>query len=145
MRLTSLAVVSLVLVVSACGGGSSSPTEPAAPVPLEGSWTGSVAVTSPNRTTCTLSLDLSRDEQDYLGDWEAQCPDGTRGTGIAVVTTALGSQVLVAGIQGQPVFGGCGWSSFATRAGNRLRGDWSTPQNCQSGPVLQGRMELTKR
>jgi hypothetical protein len=146
MRLSRLAVVLLALLVPACSGDSdgSSPTEPTSPVSLEGSWSGSVTITSPSRSTCTLSLALTRDEQDYFGDWNGQC-DGTQGGGIAVVTTVLGNQVLVVGLQGQPVFGGCGWSSLATRSGNRLRGDWSTPQNCQTGPALRGQMELTKR
>jgi hypothetical protein len=152
MRLTGLAVLSLVLVVSACGGGSgggsSSPTEPPPPppqtVPLEGRWSGSVTITSPNPATCTLSLDLVRDGLDYLGNWNAQC-SGTQGNGLVFVTSAFFGQVLVAGLQGQPVFGGCGWASLATRDGNRLRGDWDTPQNCQTGPVLRGRMELTKQ
>lgn len=147
MRLTGLAVVSLVLVISGCGGGGgSSPTEPTSePVPLEGAWSGSVTITNSTRATCTLSLDLERDAQDYIGNWEAQCSDGTQGSGLVLVTPAFSNQVLVAGLQGQPVFGGCGWSSLASRSGNRLRGDWGTPQNCQSGPVLQGRMDLTKR
>jgi len=143
-----LAVLSLVLIFSACGGGSDSPTEPTSePVLLEGAWSGSVTITNSTRATCTLSLDLERDGQDYFGDWSAQCSDGTQGSGIAVASPTFSNQVLVAGLglQAQAVFGGCGWSSLATRNGNRLRGDWGTPQNCQSGPTLQGRMDLTKR
>ena len=149
MRLAGLSLVALFLVLAGCGGGGSSPSEPppppATPVPLEGSWSGTVTITSPRATTCTLTLELVRDGQDYFGDWEGRCPDNTQGRGIAVVSPAFFNQVIVAGLQGQPVFGGCGWSSLATRETNRLRGDWSTPQNCQNGPVLQGRLELTKR
>jgi hypothetical protein len=147
MRLTGLAVVSLALVMSACGGGDSSPTEPPAPpVPLEGNWSGSVVITSPNRATCTLSLDLIKDELGYLGNWRAQCPDGTQGNGIAFITPLIGNQVIVSGLRSTSVFGGCSWGSTASREGNRLRAeDWSTTQNCPTGPLLRGRMELTKR
>ncbi len=147
MRLAGPSLVSLALVIAGCGGGSSpsEPTPPPAPVPIEGSWSGSVAITSPRATTCTLSLELVRDGPDYIGNWEGRCPDGTQGTGIAFVTPAFFNQVIVTGLQGQPVFGGCGWSSLATRETNRLRGDWGTPQNCQTGSALQGRLDLTKR
>jgi len=149
MRLIELAIVSLVLIMSACGGGGSSPTEPPAPpVPLEGDWSGSVTITSPNPATCSLSLDLVRDGPDYLGDWEARCPDGTQGDGFVFVTSLIANQVVVvaAPVGSTPVFGGCSWTSSALREGNRLRGeDWGTTQNCPTGPVLRGRLELTKR
>lgn len=149
MRLTGLAVVSLVLIVSGCGGGGSSPTEPPAPpVALEGHWSGTVTITSPTFTTCTMSLDLTLDQGAYLGNWDARCPDGTQGNGIAFVTPLIANQVIVSGLglRSTSVFGGCGWGSNALREGNRLRGDdWSTPQNCSTGPVLRGRMELAKQ
>lgn len=147
MRLTGLAVVSLALVISACGGGGSSPTEPPEPpVPLEGAWSGTVTITSPTSTTCTMSLDLALDQGAYFGNWAAQCPDGTGGNGVVVVTPLLGNQLIVSGLRSTSVFGGCGWGSNAFRESNRLRGDdWSTTQNCPTGPVLRGRMALTKR
>jgi hypothetical protein len=94
-----------------------------------------------------VSLNLERDGPDYLGNWQAQCPDGTQGNGIVFVTSLIGNQLIVSGvaIRSTPVFGGCGWASFSNREGNRLRGDFSTPQNCSTGPVLSGRLELTKR
>ena len=150
MRSRGLALVSVVLLVSACGGGSKGPTEPApaptptAPVPLEGSWSGTLTITAPSPVTCTLSLTLANGP-DYIGDWEAQCSDGKQGRGFTFANAVLADQVLVAGLQGAPVFGGCGWASLATRTGNRLQGDWSTPQNCQTGPFLQSRMALTKK
>jgi hypothetical protein len=150
MRSRSLAAAALLaLFLSACGGsgGGSSPTDPTPPVglaPLEGHWSGSVTITAPTPTTCTLSLDLSKDAEDYIGNWDARCSDGKQGSGLAFANVVIANQVLVAGLLGQPVFGGCGWSSLALRAGNRLQGDWGTPQNCRTGPVLQGRMELTK-
>lgn len=146
MRLKGLAVVALVLVVSACGGGGgSSPTEPTPPVPLEGDWSGSVTITSPNSATCTMALNLVRDGVDYLGNWEAQC-SGAQGSGFVFVTSVFGNQVLLSGFRSQSVFGGCSWVTTAIRDGNRLRGDdWSTTQNCSTGPVLRGRVELTKR
>src|SRR5262245_39802925 len=121
MRLAGLSLVSLSLVIAGCGGGSS-PSEPppATPVPLERSWSGTVAITSPRATTCTLTLELTRDGPDYIGNWEGRCPDNTQGRGIAVVVPAFFDQVIVSGLQGQPVFGGCGWSSLATRETNRL-------------------------
>ena len=147
MRLIELAVVSLVLVMAACGGGGSSPTEPPAPpVPLEGDWSGSVTITSPNPATCSLSLDLVRDGPDYLGNWEARCPDGTQGDGIVFVTSLIANQVVVVALGSSSVFGGCSWGNTAFREGNRLRGeDWGTTQNCPTGPLLRGRLELTKR
>ena len=150
MRITGLAGVSLVLVLSACGGGGdSSPTEPPAPpVALEGKWSGTVAITSPNATTCTMSLDLAPDQVGYIGNWDARCPDGTQGNGIAFVTVLIGNQLILSGvaIHSTPVFGGCGWVSTPVREGNRLRGeDWTTTQNCPTGPVLRGRMILTKQ
>jgi hypothetical protein len=151
MRLPGLAVVSLALiVVTACGGGGdSSPTEPPAPpVPLEGNWSGSVTITSPTSTTCTMSLDLALDQGAYFGNWDARCPDGTQGNGVVLVTPLIANQVIVSGLglRSTSVFGGCGWGSTALREGNRLRAeDWSTTQNCATGPVLRGRLELTKR
>jgi len=148
MRRAGLSLVALSLVFASCGGGGSSPSEPrppTTPVALEGTWSGTVVVTTPNRTTCTLSLDLVRDGPDYFGNWEGTCPDGTQGRGTVFVTPAFFNQVLVAALQGQPLFGGCGWSTLASREGNRLRGDWSTPQNCQNQAVLQGQLDMTKR
>lgn len=143
--------VPFVLLIVACGGSgrSSSPTEPtppsADPVSLEGNWSGSVTISSPTPVTCTLSMKLSKDVSDYNGDWDAKCSDGKHGTGIAFANLLIFNQVLVAGVLGQPVFGGCGWASGALREGNRIHGDWSTPQGCQTGPVLLGKMELTKQ
>jgi hypothetical protein len=150
MRPRGLAAAPLILLLVACGGsgGGSSPTEPkppTEPVSLEGSWSGSVTINAPNPATCTLSLTLSRDVSGDIGNWEAQCSDGKQGNGIAFANLVPFNQVLIAGLLGQPVFGGCGWASLALRDGNRIRGDWNTPQNCQTGPVLQGRMELTKK
>ena len=102
-------------------------------------------MTLTTQVTCTLSLSLSKDAADYIGDWQAQCPGGKKGSGISVANPLFFNQVLVSALLGNPVFGGCGWASLAVRDGNRLRGDWSTPQGCETGPVLQGRMELTKR
>ncbi len=152
MRRTGLAVMSLGLLLSGCGGGSSPseprPMVPAPPVPLEGSWSGSVALTNSTRATCTLSFELLGDGLDFFGEWEGRCPDGTQGGGFMVVNTLFANMVLVFAAQtppGQALFGGCAWSSFTTRDGNRLRGDFSTPQNCQSGTVLAGRLEMTKQ
>jgi hypothetical protein len=93
-----------------------------------------------------VSLTLERDAADYLGNWEAQCPDGTQGNGIVFVTTLFANQVIVGALRSPSVFGGCGWGSTVIREGNRLRGeDWSTTQNCQTGPVLRGRIVLTKQ
>jgi hypothetical protein len=103
-----------------------------------------VALTSPSRATCTISLALVQDGPDFLGNWEGRCPD-SEGSGVVIVSPLFGNLVFVVGLQGQPVFGGCGWSSVATQDGNRLRGEFNTPQNCQSGPALQGQLELTKR
>lgn len=145
MRWTGIAAVSLGFLLSGCGGGSS-PSEPrtTTPVPLAGTWSGSVAITQPNRTTCTLSLSVVQDGQDFIGNWEARCPDA-QGSGVVVLSPLISNLVLVAALQGQPVFGGCGWSSLATREGNRLSGGFNTPQNCPGGPVLEGQLELTKR
>src|SRR5258705_8947319 len=117
MRLTctrsrSLVVASCVLLLSACGGsgGGSSPTDPR-PTPtvsLEGSWSGTVTLTT--QVTCTLSLTLSNDAGDFLGNWEAQCPDGKKGSGIAAANLLPFNQAVIFGLLGQPVFGGCGWS-----------------------------------
>jgi len=148
MRRATLSLVMAVLILAGCGGGGSSPSEPrpsGTPVALEGSWSGSVAVSSPNRTTCTLTLDLTRDGPDYFGNWAGTCPDGTQGQGSVFVTPGFFNQVIILALQGQPLFGGCGWSSVANRDANRLSGDWGTPQNCQNQPVLQGQLSLTKR
>jgi hypothetical protein len=95
-----------------------------------------------------MSLDLVLDQGDYLGNWQAQCPNGTQGSGIVFVTPLIGNQVIVSGvaIRSTAVFGGCGWASTPIREGNRLRGeDWSTTQNCSTGPLLRGRLVLTKQ
>jgi len=94
-----------------------------------------------------MSMDLAMDQGAYFGNWEARCPDGTQGNGIAFVTPTFSNQVAISSLalRSTSVFGGCGWASFASREGSRLRGDFGTPQNCQTGPVLQGRLDLTKR
>ncbi|HXU29863.1 MAG TPA: hypothetical protein VN851_04725 [Thermoanaerobaculia bacterium] len=145
MRRIGLAAVSLALMLWGCGGGSS-PSEPrqTPPVSLAGTWSGTVALTTPNRVNCTISFAVVQDGQDFFGDWEGRCPD-TQGSGVVVVSPLISNLVLVTALQGEPVFGGCGWSSFVTREGNRLRGDFNTPQNCPGGPALAGQLDLTKR
>ena len=107
MRSRSLVVASCVLLLSACGGsgGKSSPTEPSptptAPVSLEGSWSGTVTLTT--QVTCTLSLTLSNDAGDFLGNWKAQCPDGKKGSGIAAANLLPFNQAVIFGLLGQPV------------------------------------------
>jgi hypothetical protein len=103
-----------------------------------------VALTNSNRTTCTISLAVVQDGLDFIGNWEGRCPDA-QGSGSAVISPLISNLVLVTGLQAPPVFGGCGWSSLATREGNGLRGEFNTPQNCPDGPMLQGQLELTKR
>lgn len=145
MRWSAMAVLCAGLTFSGCGGGSS-PSEPrsTAPVGLAGTWSGSVALTSPSRATCTISLALVQDGPDFVGNWEGRCPD-SGGSGVVIVSPLFGNLVFLVGLQGQPVFGGCGWSSVATQDGNRLRGEFNTPRNCQSGPALQGQLDLTRR
>ncbi len=151
MRLHRMALLVFLTSVLACGGsGGSSPTEPppsSNPVALEGSWSGNITVTTPGNaaTTCTTRLTLFLDQQVYLGNWEAQCANGTEGRGVANAILGPFDLAIVSGLLGQTVFGGCGWGSTAIREGNRLRGEWSTPENCPTGPVLRGRIELTKQ
>ena len=153
MRLHRLSLAVLLVSVLACSGdsgGGSSPTEPppAAPVALEGSWSGNITVTTPGNaaTTCTLQLTLALDQQVYFGNWNAQCANGTQGQGLATAVLGPFNSAIVSGFSSPAVFGGCGWGSVASREGNRLRGaDWSTTENCATGPVLRGRIELTKR
>lgn len=139
----------LSIALSACGGGGgSSPTEPLPParlVELEGNWSGSVDVTSPTATTCTLSLQLTRDEGDYFGSWRSRCPDGAEGSGIATAVVTFGPQVLLIGLRATTVFGGCGWSTTAVRTADRIEGDWGNADNCSTGPVMRGRLELRKQ
>ncbi len=141
----STILVCLSLLALGCGGGSS-PSEPrtTSPVALEGNWAGSAALSSP-RATCSLSLTLARDGVDLIGNWTGQCPNIGEGHGVVVTTPLVANLVLVTGLQGAPLFGGCGWSSVATRDGDRLRGQFSTPANCSGGPPLEGQLELTKR
>jgi hypothetical protein len=150
MRRTSLAILAaLALLASACGGsGDDSPTDPGGGgtlVPIEGKWSGTIDVNGRGR--CTVELDLVRDAPAYLGNWRAQCADGKQGRGIALINPVLANQVLVSGLgeRGQEAFGGCSWSSLSTRDGSRMRGDWSTPQNCATGPELRGSFEVTKQ
>ena len=153
MRLHRSAVAVLLIFVLSCGGGGgSSPTEPPPapgdPVALQGSWSGNITVTAPAdaATTCTVHLTLDFDGQAYFGNWEAQCANGTQGQGITAAFLVPFSSALVSGLSSPAVFGGCGWGSVARREGNRLRGnDWSTTENCATGPVLRGRIELTKQ
>lgn len=153
MRLHRPAVAVLLIFVLSCGGGGgSSPTEPPPaptdPVALEGSWSGNITVTAPDNaaTTCTVQMTLQLDQQAYFGNWAAQCANGTQGQGIVFAVLGPFSLAIVSGLQSPAIFGGCGWGSAARREGNRLRGDdWSTTDNCATGPVLRGRIELTKR
>lgn len=147
MRWIGSAVLCLALAPLGCGGGGgSSPSEPRTPPPaaLAGTWSGSVAFSNPGRAACTVTLALVQDGLDFVGNWEGRCPDA-QGSGIVVATPLFGNLVFVAGLQGRPVFGGCGWSSVATREGDRLRGEFNTPQNCAGGPALQGQLDLSKR
>lgn len=104
-------------------------------------------VTAPDNavTTCTVQMTLSLDQQVYFGNWNAQCTNGTQGQGIATAVLGPFNLVILSGFLSPTVFGGCGWGSGASRESNRLRGDWSTADNCATGPVLRGRIELTKR
>ena len=152
MRLDRPAVaVLLILVLSCGGGGGSSPTEPPPippdPVALQGSWSGNIMVTSPDNaaTTCTVQMTLALDQQIYLGNWNAQCANGTQGQGIATAVPGPFNLAILSGLLSPTVFGGCSWGSGASRESNRLRGDWSTADNCATGPFLRGRIELTKR
>jgi hypothetical protein len=113
---------------------------------LEGTWAGTITITSPAPTsTCSVRVSLEKDPQDpmfFSGDWSANC-SGVQGNGIATAFLIPGGPILLAGILGSPVFGGCGWSSLALRDGRRMNGDWQTPQNCP--PSRSGRIELDKQ
>ena len=144
--LASLAVLGLLL--SACGGGGGrSPSDPRGgePVALEGDWSGTITVTG--QGNCTTTFNIIRDQGSLFANWSAQCPNGTQGSGLATVDPIIANQVVILALNTsrQPVFGGCSWSIIAVREGNRLRGDWGTPQNCSTGPELRGRIDLTKR
>lgn len=150
MRTHWFAFLWMLLLTTACGGGGSSPTDPSPPpgnVTLEGSWTGTVVITSPGSVamTCTLSLSLQTDVQGFFGEWNARCPNGSQGSQITFVQPVLSNLVLVAGLGSPAVFGGCGWSTLARQNGRRLQGDWANADNCQTGPVMSGRLDLTKQ
>jgi hypothetical protein len=142
----ALAVSSLGIV--ACGGGSGhSPTEPAPTptnVPLPGTWAGTVVENNPPGMTCTVTVEIG-EAPDYLGNWQAQCPDGSMGGNLSVAFPLPFAQILLGSLPSPAVFGGCGWSSTCTKDGRQLSGDWVTDDNCQTGPALQGRMDLTKQ
>ena len=148
-RIGKACLVVFPLLLSACGGsGGRSPSEPPGggePVALEGSWSGTITVTG--QGTCTVTLDVIRDGQSFLGNWQAQCANGQTGNGLASIDPFIANQVVILALSTsrQTIFGGCGWSSISVRDSNRLRGDWGTPQNCAGGPELRGRIDLTKR
>lgn len=145
-----LALGFLLLALAACGGDSDggSPTEPPAPVALEGTWTGTITVTNPSPTsTCSVTVTLDKDPQDptfFTGNWSASCPNG-QGGNLALVNLIPGNFVVLIGVGSSGVFNGCSWSILAPREGRRLNGDWQTPQNCQTGPAQSGRIELNKQ
>ena len=151
-RSVSLLAVAASLFLVACGGGSGgrSPSEPnpgpnpGGPVSLDGAWTGTISVNG--QGNCSVTLDLQKDQQVYVGDWRAECAGGQRGDGIVVVNLILGNQALVSALplRTQSIFQGCGWASLALRTGDRISGDWSTPQGCGPGE-LRGGIELAKR
>ena len=140
----------LLLAAAACGGGGSSPTEPSPSpgnVSLAGSWAGTVRITSPGSAaaTCSLSLSIQSDVEGFFGNWDARCPDGSQGNEIAFAQPAFSNLVILIGASSSSVFSGCSWSSVATQTGRRLQGDWGVADNCQTGPVLRGRLDLTKQ
>jgi hypothetical protein len=142
MRL--LAALSL-LVLGACGGGSS-PTEPSTPVALEGTWAGTITITSPGPTsTCSVEVTFQQDAQEpafFFGNWRANC-SGAQGGNVTTAFAAFGDSVILTSLGSPQVFS-CGWSSVLLRDGRRLSSsDWGTPQNCQ--PMQRGRIELTKQ
>lgn len=141
----------LLLTLLACGGGSDggSPTEPPSPpVALEGTWSGTISITSPSPTSnCSVTISLDEDPQDpafLLGNWSANC-SGVQGSGVAAANIFPPNSVILFGLGGPQLFNGCGWSSVLERGGSRLNGSWSTPQNCQTGPVRNGRLDLDKQ
>lgn len=143
--LVPLVFVPMLLGFLACGGGGHSPSEPSpSSDALTGTWAGTIVEDSPPGQTCSVTVVIG-DPPDLVGNWQARCPDGSTGSNLAFAFELPFSQVVIAAVPHQAIFGACGWSSAGTKDGRRISGDWSTSDNCQTGPALRGRMALTKQ
>jgi len=156
-RVLSCAAVALSALVLSCSDGDErrSPTEPApvttAPVSLPGTWNGTMTVNRSGgaSTTCTLRLTV-QDENDpliFAGNWTLQCPDGSRGTELAVLFVLPDPflQVNISALQSSAVLDGCQWAGLVPRQGRKLSGDWQKPTGSCPGSTIQGgKLDLTK-
>jgi len=111
---------------------------------LTGTWAGTITVDSSPGLTCSVTVELG-EAPDYVGNWQTQCSNGSTGGNLVFAFPLPFSQVVLAAVRHSAVFGGCGWSSAGTKDGRLISGDWSTADNCQSGPALRGRMSLAKQ
>jgi hypothetical protein len=80
-----------------------------------------------------------------IGDWDADCSDGTTGGGALFVNDIFFFLVVIALDASPPggPFGDCGWAGHGTFNGDRIEGTWQTPQgDC---PVaMSGTFEVRK-
>jgi hypothetical protein len=107
--------------------------------------------TGQSRVTCSLEvvLDDDGDPEAFTGTWSLQCPDGSRGSELAVALLLSPLQVVTLNaFPSQSVLDGCSWGGVYPRQGNRLTGDWAKASNatgaCQASPIQGGTVDLTK-
>ena len=148
IRLRLPLLLPLALLVFSCSGGSSSPTEPAGPSSLTGTWSGSISGTSAGvRFDCSIEVELvPANVGAYVGGWTADCA-GTHLAGPAAAASLAGVQILSGAVSSeapadQPL-AKCGWGAPVIQRGLELSGTWQPSDNCTDSTISGGPLKLT--
>lgn len=149
-RLRSAAVFVFTLLLAStlvsCNGDEG-PTAPSNDASLIGTWSGTMTVNRAGAatTTCDLRLTLAAADPNVLvGDWQADCPDGSSGRQSIAAVTVFNLVTLNAAGASQ-VLDGCAWGMSAQALRNRLTGEWTRAAgSCTGSPIQGGTINLRK-